>query len=779
MNRGQQKSVEDCELLGPSIDFDVQSRSGRILSCSGDPLIRVDVSRQCDRTEVWERDLSDVTLSMWGSRAHASTTIPILSVRYAACWAHIAIDAELDRMKVSTRVGHRVSSAFNAFHRFCIWMARRGIVDLSTIARNDTDALLEDLSASASWAPLLGELRAYEALLERVRNSEDPMEAVRGFVSFRRTGFTLSEAKLTSLLGLPVHNQQVPVEFGSAIAALVGVRRLAKAESRTDKGMAKRTLRGILTCINDLARIGDQSDGRFGLGFVPYSNPVRVAAQVIKRPADSFDNMSLENVVALIRECRTWIDQYAEGIIKFYQELAAKLAELKDRYASSGAASHALSLYVREVSPRYEKEFGLPAITFPWWADGSARSMSDLVRTLQAACAVIVLVNHGRRNNEVVGEGSLPYGMYQGCLTTHDQGEIKRYELRVYIEKTVRNWASMSANAGVARAVHVLEALLDAGCRVVDEFDCGVELRRTDEGELKLFQVVPLAFGRKIAPAPMLIWHDHVQWLFERAGIDPSRSKSQAHPFRRVFAQIYYYRFENADIRALSQWLGHASISSSLIYVTDPAARANAERIEAKHRQVNDMTLADLRAFGREYLNDCLLRLLDGRPSGGGFTALALRVFRAMSGRASFPTDTPERAKAMSAWFTERGYEPEPHPHGACLAGTNALSKARSKCYDTASKQLKKYQASPVKCSGCPHAYVNDGYIESDREELARFQHMSSDEALPSLLRNEAAKAAADMQTVIEIELKLEGANRERMRVIYDEIARHTENRDD
>jgi len=221
----------------------------------------------------------------------------------------------------------------------------------------------------------------------------------------------------------------------------------------------------------------------------------------------------------------------------------------------------------------------------------------------------------------------------------------------------------------------------------------------------------------------------------------------------------------------LSQWLGHASIANTLIYVTDPASRENAERIEARHRQANESMVADVRAFGREYLNDCLLRLLEGQPAGGGFTSLALRVFRAMSSRADFPKDTASRAKLLTDWFFERNYEPEPHPHAACMAGTNSLTKTRAKCFDPVQKKLNKHEASPTKCSGCQNAYVNNGYLDSDREELERLERMTLDAALPSPVRDQARLSASMLQRVIELELKLQGSNQEKINSAYREIA--------
>lgn len=752
----------------------VCDRSRRLLTAFGSETLRVDVSLLQDGSDVWECDLREQTLSLWGSAAHVQTTVPMLSVRYAAHWAFVAVLAELDRTGTDTRIRQRVSGAFNAFHRFAVFMARRGITDLSRVARADTDSLLEALADEGSWAPLLGTEAAYRVLQAHLEAADDPREACDGLVLVWRKHFGFTTAALARRLGFPVHSTTIPRWFVEAVTALVGKPRGGNAPA-AERAFAKRTLRGVLTYINDLAYIGDPSDGRFGLSFVPFADPIRAANAAVSRPPQSYPNMDLDDVIALLREARVWIDEYATGIVQFYRELGEELAQV--RSPNVGRRSHQLAIYTRAQSPRYEGEFGLPPIAFPWRGDAGQHSMADLVRTLQAACCVVVALNHARRHNEIIGEGRLPYGLYVGCLTEEAGEGPVRYELRVYIEKTVRDWARMTANSGVARAIGVLEALLDAGTAVADALGVDVELHRTSEGDPKLFQAVRLGVSTSVK-ASMFVWHDHCAWLLERAGVDPTRCAGQMHPFRRVFAQVYYYRYENADLRALSQWLGHASIASTLVYVTDPASREDAERIEARHRQVNQATMADVREFGREYLGDCLLRLFEGQASGGGFTAMALRIFRAMSSQSAFPADTPARAKALAQWFSERGYEPEPHPHGTCMAGTNRLSRSKSKCFDPISKQLNKHDASPSRCSGCPHAFVNDGYIGADLEELDRLRGQATDPALPSAARDAAHGAVETLEKVIGIERRLLETNRMKMNAIYTHLARTTEHSD-
>lgn len=93
----------------PEVDQVALNRSGRILSGFGDTRLIVDVSYSSNGAKLWERNLSSVTLSMWGAGASAKATVSLLSVKFAAHWAYLAIAAELDRATVKTRLGERIS----------------------------------------------------------------------------------------------------------------------------------------------------------------------------------------------------------------------------------------------------------------------------------------------------------------------------------------------------------------------------------------------------------------------------------------------------------------------------------------------------------------------------------------------------------------------------------------------------------------------------------------------------------------------------------------------
>lgn len=751
-------------------------RNKRLLISESISILRVDVSEKCDGTLIWERDLDNVRLSLIGSPAYQQSTIPMSSIMYAYDWAALAINGQLERARPSIKLKHVISSAFSVFHYFVVWCARNGITDLSKIEKADTEKFLAELVKCRSWDTLLETATAYKDLLDQVKASKDPCKEIEKFTSKRlraTANFSFVEHKLSAILGFPVHSSKIPAFFVSGCSEILGGSRVRKHKDGvlpvTDGLLSRRTFRGVLEKINDLGRISDGHTGSLGMKFIPYTNPVRLAKKMIVDSGTSFQNIRLEDTIALLTEARRWVDNYAAPVTTLYRDLGQKLVTL-NKTEGKNRRQILFREYFNEVFPAIEQEFGLPHAVYPWGGVGQEIGFVQLVVTLQTACAFLVGVNHGRRHNEVMGEEGHAYGLYRNCLTEFEE-DIKRFEVRIYIEKTIRDWVVFPANRGVAQVVNVLESLLE----VSESIQTGLtgnapQMRLTHEGNEKLFQYVSLTKRDAKLPSSYL-WHEHSLLFFRLAKVDPENCKGNFHPFRRVFAQIYYYRYENADIRALSQWLGHTSISSALVYVTDPSSRADAERIEKKYREVNAGMSANLREFGREYLNDCLLRLLDGMPSGGGFSKYAIQVFRALALKATFPTDNASRAKELVKWFSERGYEPEPMPHAVCLAGDNNTSRGRGKCYNKKTRNLDKYKATPDLCSGCPHAYTNEGYLDSDQEEITRLRAQAGDESLPTLVRAQAEKAGNVLGRVIAMEHLLQNSNKKKIAEVYENLA--------
>lgn len=738
----------------------------RIVSECGSPTVRIDISPRFDGSAVWVRDLDRVSMSLHGSRSMVQGIAPLRRVAGSYESVHMGLAEHLACRSETHGLGKSLTGCFNDFHRFFVWGARRGALSVAEITRQDTEGFLNEFMAAKAWESLLGADAAYAAITQSFLTDPNPRSRVAEIVSVAAQGFSFKIDELTQLAGFPVHSSKIPSGFVRICEGIMGIPAMSSRSETKRQGVSRRSLAGILSNINKLAYSADSGTKYAGLAFVPFPAPTTIAARLINRLPDARHNISLADTIRLLAEARRWMEGYAPHIIWFYQRIPDWTLEEAEGRTGALKIRSAVTVRLRDEWNALMEKQGLPGpICTLWNSNKGEKSFRDVLKALQTACGVVIGVNHGRRLNEVFGEEDRLYGVYEGCLTTHRE-VFERYEIRIWIEKTVRAWVTYSANLGTAKAIGILEQVL----RVGRETNGGDDLRKTDEGYTKLFQLVkPAGLKHRVGS---YLWHEDSRWFFELAGVPWETGSRGYYSFRRIFAQAYYYGYENADIRALSGWLAHIGIKHTFAYVTDPASRDEFDRIDRKGRWANKSMDDEIRQVGKEYLQDCLVRLIEGQKSGGGFSTYAIRVFRALMKRLKFKGTPIEQANALATWFEVRGYEVEPFPHGACLAGKNTVSRRKGKCFDSVMQVLDKSKASAILCHGCPHLYTNEGYLESDREELSRLATTMNDPKAPEPVRKESGRAYAQLAEIMALESKLQSGNVQIMRRTLEQIAR-------
>lgn len=173
---------------------------------------------------------------------------------------------------------------------------------------------------------------------------------------------------------------------------------------------------------------------------------------------------------------------------------------------------------------------------------------------LATACWIILAAFSARRSEEI-------NDLREGCIRGDEESG---YWLHVYIEKTLQRKEWIPVPTLVARAVEVLSRISakarsqTSDDRLFQWCDSKGEIHPLDlQRHLDDFAAevqVPLHHAPGEAPA---IWH----W--------------SPHQFRRFFAILYFYRFEGANIEALSHHLRHFSLEMTRRYVTkDPEVAA-------------------------------------------------------------------------------------------------------------------------------------------------------------------------------------------------------------
>ena len=173
----------------------------------------------------------------------------------------------------------------------------------------------------------------------------------------------------------------------------------------------------------------------------------------------------------------------------------------------------------------------------------------DIVQ-IASACWIIIAAVSARR------AGEIDY-LRANCIRGDN---ISGWWLHVYVEKTLQRKEWIPVPALVARAVQMMELISDEA-RQDGGTDRLLQWMRPDDRVVHLkidrvldeFAATVKAPQHKLNGEPALDWHWH------------------PHQFRRFFAVLNFYRFEDATIEALSHHLRHFSLEMTKRYVTqDP-----------------------------------------------------------------------------------------------------------------------------------------------------------------------------------------------------------------
>lgn len=215
-------------------------------------------------------------------------------------------------------------------------------------------------------------------------------------------------------------------------------------------------------------------------------------------------------------------------------------------------------------------------------------------------------------------------------------------------------------------------------------------------------------------------------------GADGKTPEIASHMFRRFFAILYYHRYEHAELRALKQHLRHLDVAMTRVYVTDPSSRPLAEQISTalekpKFRTVGPELKESLESdaidiqnalaeLSTEKLRMAVDEILNGTPTGGGFTKIVRKLYRRLINRTTIVSGGRDSAPGhISDLLKSHGYQVNPMQHGQCHAPDHRRN-LKGACEQNG--VLARERASAHVCSACPFHYNNSSYLENLREQL-------------------------------------------------------------
>ena len=368
---------------------------------------------------------------------------------------------------------------------------------------------------------------------------------------------------------------------------------------------------------------------------------------------------------------------------------------------------------------------------------------------------------NARRRDEITHR---KFGLHIGCIRSEDE-ELGVFKGTFYIEKTLQGYLDFYVNKTTKQAIKLLEEIQHV-------FDgANVSLGRASVSssppkEQSLFGYH--RFSRIDGLKADRCWYSftsdaatgQASYFLRRALGANFALSPHPHMFRRLYALVFIYQYENASLQALSAQLGHDDLSATEIYVTDPAMRDEAERIEFKMDVTGSRRTrafaAHLQALRSEIdivrdekLLETVLSILNGEPASGGYPRFIKRFYRRISGRIDFSQlDITAQAQAIKEIVKTRGHSPKTMRHGQCMAGSQLPAHGARCRSETGNLEAK--NASPTTCFKCPQHYLSKAYLKNLERDLETLYAASRDDKLTAFERKRAAIDSDNLQKIIE-----------------------------
>lgn len=638
---------------------------------------------------------------------------------------------------------NRVEVAINALNhvlRFKAWCVRRRVYRLSDVTPADMQQFMRDMG-TRGWYDAFGLATRYDEIVARAE--VDP--AFRGFVTTgsRRTRHINADG-ISRHLGLVITGTELPRSFRSEMARVAGTQPPKRLGGRAGEAWTSASFANCINAIARLSRLPQQIDR---LTFHPSS----VIDDVLKRagkPMKRTPNLPVEDGARLFSTALTWIYTRAPGVIELVRIWRAALMGAAQKYSSEESVITAVSAQLRDAYGPIQSKYDLPAteLAAAMRASDGETCVVDLVHNVLTAALVLVGVNQARRKNEVLGEDGPPFGLYSGCVSSADPF-VDAFQIHMYIEKTIRDWRTMSCSRLVADVVSVLEELRSA--MLPDEGPASVD--PASARTRRLFVVPSHKAMLKHEEPTQYSFASNSRALFSEAGIEDELRRT--HIFRRMFAMLYMYRFDHPSLQALSEALYHLDIDCTRIYVTDSAMVEESARIERLYRQhqIDQTPRKELDDAVKEYADYQINAMLTSAGSGGPLTRRVRMWIRKLGLKVQLPTDPTELTSIVLAEFARKEYRPTSFSHGVCWASGRRFA-ARAGCGRNG--QLNRDQAGIHMCGKCPFHSTSVAFLENlNREvDVLNEQRLRADDDVE---REMLAAQIEDLSLMIEAELAL------------------------
>ena len=336
---------------------------------------------------------------------------------------------------------------------------------------------------------------------------------------------------------------------------------------------------------------------------------------------------------------------------------------------NSGVARSSIQLRLGLSRGKYDYRLKLMRAVRPYSKEVEHTGISlqkALYQFLPLCCLIVIFAFSARRESEV-------FGMSTGCYKKFQDG----WRVKFYVAKSYRRHEWFTSVPVVIEAIRTLEKLSSRG--------------REISGSDSLFRFDD-TFNR--APTNMDRLSASMDSFMDFIGLDKeARFEFSEHQFRRFFAIMYFYRYENrADLEALTYELRHEDWSNTAVYLTEQETGRIFREVE------------------KEFMAEKLLSKLSGVSNPQGILA-------ELDDKIKHTVDAiPEnREKITMKYIDDNSLRMDFISEGLCFGNTPGRSEL-SRCYDDGFVMC--HRASEAMCNGCPNLLSVEN-IKNDRAVTA------------------------------------------------------------
>lgn len=486
-------------------------------------------------------------------------------------------------------------------------------------------------------------------------------------------------------------------------------------------------MRRATTLSRDFRAINQLATLNTGLQFLPFPHPTKLASKLAGDSGRRTKSLTPDVVAKLLTNAHWWLYKVGPILKSAYDELLEKKETLP---ISSEPRKHLSKLgRIQELG----RLTGFQITSYSGSRNRATRSaneisLSSLTSCVYCAAFISIALLNARRKDEIQHSR---IGIRSKSYQVMDE-KLKLFCCEFYIEKTKQEHVTFYVGEWTKDAISLLSELS--------------EIARILDGDLNS-QDIPNHKGYPIFRIPAVsrsLIHS-MQWFDFgiRRFRDPFLSHTfgnaseihiSAHMFRRAYALLFHYRYENSTLQALSQQLGHLDLEMTSVYVTDTASTIAAETGATLYTPITTKQLKtvemeryaiseELGKVGFEKLVEFVEYVLQGKnASSGGYGRFVQRFHKALRGQIHYDAlDLTAKARVLSESLRRKGHTPLPMPHGTCMAG-ETTSRLRGHCYSDVRKDLVRASAGPAVCANCPYHLVTLQHLNNLKNELQQLE---------------------------------------------------------